>query len=120
MSCSCINNCTCQPANCLPSSNLVIPCFSTTTTSTSFTTTTTTTIQIISYCYTVTSAGSSNGYCDISWTDHTGAFQNDIVNSGNPTISFCAKEFSVQKTCYNGRTCTITRSSVLCISDNNC
>jgi len=120
MSCSCINTCTCQISNCLPTSNLVIPCFSTTSTSTSLTTTTTTTIQIISYCYTVTSTGSSSGYCNISWTDHTGAFKNNTVNSGTPTISFCAKEFSVQKTCYNGRTCTITRSSILCISDNNC
>lgn len=120
MSCSCINDCTCQVSNCLPSSNLVIPCFSTTTTSTSLTTTTTTTTQIISYCYTVTSAGSSNGYCNISWTDHDGVFQNDVVDSGNPDITFCAKEFSVQKTCYVGRTATITKGQSLCISDDVC
>lgn len=118
--CNCTNNCTCQIANCLPSSNLVIPCFSTTTTSTSFTTTTTTTTQIISYCYTVKSSGNSNGYCIIDWIDHNGVFQNSRIDANTPNISFCAKEFSIQKTCFVGRTCVVYKSSSLCISDNDC
>lgn len=113
------NDCTCQ-SNCLPPSNLVIPCFSTTSTSSSSTTTSTTTkTPVITYCYSVYVSDNNGGYCNFGWTDSEGGFNSTQLSAGG-SLSICAQKNSITSHCYMGETSTIDKGDLICVNDEAC